>query len=118
MNCYGLIKVFVEAHTKKDGSKFNSYRGSISKKNEAGEYENAYFNVELAIPEKKKDKFFTLEAGKSYRLIADGYMATNTFTTKDGEKVTNLKYVITSYVVLDEKANKVVEKTGEEVIHA
>lgn len=84
------VKLWVNEHTKKDGSKFKTYAVSVSRKNEDGE--TTYKSVKLFIS-RKVDIPANIQSGTEVSF--SGFPTIDSYTNKDGKEVSEIAFMAT-----------------------
>lgn len=75
------VRLWVNAHQRPDGSKWNTYAISTSSKNEAGEYVNKSLKVKMT-----RDVQIPADIANGELVTIRGSLSNETFMDKNGEK--------------------------------
>ena len=107
MEIRGQITIFPEKKTRElengEIEEFIAVRGTISSKNEAGEYINKSVNVKFAGKDLTKEKVNKLDPEKCYKCdVQEGFISVNEFKTAKGSR-RELEFVVLKAKLSDPK---------------
>lgn len=91
MNIKGQITMFVEKKVKEDGSSMTICSGTISSKNDKGEFINKSVRLKFSKGEFPNEKLDLLDENKCYQLeINSGFLVVESYTNRQKKEVRDI----------------------------
>lgn len=113
MNISGIITIFPEKRKDSKGENYVICRGTISSKDESGEYLNKSVEVHFKKEVVNKETLLKLEETKCYTLeVKEGFLVVDAYNKQDGKQVRQIGLLVTKGRLT---GSKEVERKPEEV---